>query len=285
MTVRLCIARLLAAAAGLLPLFAGAPPALAQGKLDARYVASVAGVPVGRGTWIVDISGDHFTAAASGRTTGVLSVLSVGEGSAASRGTISAGQPHPTSYAVTVTADERSDEVRIRLSGGSVKDFAVDPPMPPAPDRIPLTEAHRRGVIDPMTAGLLAVTGNGSTLVPEVCQRRLSIFDGRQRYDLELSYKRMDTVKAARGYQGPVVVCAVNYRPLAGHRPDRPAIRYLVAQRDMEMWLAPIPGTRVLVPFRISVPTPIGLAVLEATQFVAHAPRTGNAKTQGLNAQ
>jgi hypothetical protein len=65
------------------------------------------------------------------------------------------------------------------------------------------------------------------------------------------------------------VVCTVLYRPVAGHRPERPAIKYLIEQRDMEMWLAPIAGTRVLVPFRFSVPTPFGLGVLQATYFVA----------------
>ena len=37
----------------------------------------------------------------------------------------------------------------------------------------------------------------------------------------------------------------------------------------MEIWLAPIAGTRVMVPYRMSLPTPIGIGVLEATQFVS----------------
>jgi hypothetical protein len=37
----------------------------------------------------------------------------------------------------------------------------------------------------------------------------------------------------------------------------------------MEVWLAPVAGTRVLVPYRVSVPTPLGPAVLQATQFVS----------------
>jgi hypothetical protein len=57
--------------------------------------------------------------------------------------------------------------------------------------------------------------------------------------------------------------------------PERPAIKYLMAQQDMEIWLAPIPGTRVVVPYRISLQTPLGQGVLEATQFVAAAsPRS-----------
>jgi hypothetical protein len=37
----------------------------------------------------------------------------------------------------------------------------------------------------------------------------------------------------------------------------------------MEVWLVPIAGTRFVVPYRLAIPTPLGLGVLEATQFVA----------------
>jgi hypothetical protein len=79
----------------------------------------------------------------------------------------------------------------------------------------------------------------------------------------------MDTVKANKGYAGPAVVCAIYFVPLAGYIPDRKAIKYLIAQRDMEVWLVPIAATRFVVPYRLSIPTPLGLGVLEATQFVA----------------
>ena len=38
-------------------------------------------------------------------------------------------------------------------------------------------------------------------------------------------------------------------------------------QRDIEIWYAPIAGTRVLAAFRLLVPTLLGPALLEATQF------------------
>jgi hypothetical protein len=66
-----------------------------------------------------------------------------------------------------------------------------------------------------------------------------------------------------------VVVCAVYFTPVSGYVPHRASIKYLTSQRDMEVWLAPIGTTRVLVPFRISIPTPIGVGVMQATQFVA----------------
>jgi hypothetical protein len=94
----------------------------------------------------------------------------------------------------------------------------------------------------------------------------------------------METVRAAKGYQGPAVVCAVNFVPIAGYVPQRAAIKYLVAQRDIEAWLVPVAGTRVVVPYRVSVPTPLGLGIMEATDFVTEAQRSResafNAKVQ-----
>ena len=52
-----------------------------------------------------------------------------------------------------------------------------------------------------------------------------AMFDGRLRYDLKLDFKRMETVKAEKGYHGPAVVCAVYFTPVAGYIPDRPVIK------------------------------------------------------------
>jgi hypothetical protein len=68
----------------------------------------------------------------------------------------------------------------------------------------------------------------------------------------------------------------VVYQPLAGHRPGRPSIRQLADSRDMDIWFAPIAGTRFLAPFRISMPTLIGTAVLQADQFVTAPLRGGH---------
>src|SRR4051812_26922935 len=58
--------RFLALAA--LALFAPDAPAFAQGKLDARYEVTLAGIPVGKGSWVVDIADDAYSASASGGT-------------------------------------------------------------------------------------------------------------------------------------------------------------------------------------------------------------------------
>jgi len=256
-------------------------PTGAQGKLEARYDASVAGLVVGRGSWAIEIGQNQYTAAASGRVVGLLKVLSNGEGTAAAHGTIEGGRLWPATYSSRVTVDDKVDDVRLALTAGVITEAVAEPPTPPSPDRVPISDAHRRGVLDPMTAELIPVAGSGDPVSPDACRRTLPIFDGRQRFDLTLTFKRFDHVKAEKGYQGPVVVCMVSYQPIAGHRPGRAAIKYLMATREMEMWLAPIAGTRVLVPFRASVPTLIGQAVLEATQFVT-APQAAPANSASL---
>jgi hypothetical protein len=258
-----------------------ADPALAQGRLDARYAVTLAGLPVGRGAWVIDIAENQFTAAASGTTAGLLQVFAGGQGSGASRGSMVGGNPVPATFAASITSSKKTEEIRMTLSSGDVKDYAITPATPTDPDRVPVTEAHTHGVSDPMTGSLVRVPGTGNPVGPLACQRTAAIFDGRMRYNLKFAYKRMEQVKADKGYEGPVVVCAIYFVPIAGFVPYRGAIKYLAAQRDMEVWLAPVANTRLLVPYRISIPTLIGVGVMQATQFVSvAAPRAAAVGTK-----
>lgn len=269
-------ARTMALVAAGLTLAATAMPAPARaqfqshGKLEAHYTASLAGIPVGKGSWVIDVNETHYSAAASGLTTGLLRLFTGGEGTSAAHGTFGhEGKFASSIYAATIITRHKTTEARVAIKDGNVTASKIDPPQDKDPERVPLTKAHEHGIFDPMTGSLVRVPGQGSLLTPEACNRKVSIFDGRLRYDLALTYKRMDEVRAERGYAGPVVVCNIYFFPVAGFIPSRTAIKYIKDQRDMEVWLAPIAGTRVLVPFRAQAPTPIGEAVLEADQFVA----------------
>jgi hypothetical protein len=255
-------------------------PAEAQGRLEAQYEATLSGIPVGRGAWAIDIQDDMFSAAASGGTTGILKSFTGGSGTGASQGRVVNGALVATGYQASTTTSKKTEEIHITLDKGNVKEFGVVPEPPVDPDRIVVTEAHRRGVWDPMTSSLLRVPGTGDPLSPEACHTGAAVFDGRMRYDLKLDFKRMATVKAEKGYHGPVVVCALYFVPVAGYIPDRPVIKYLAAQRNIEIAFAPVAGTRILVPFWLKVPTPLGPAMLEATSFITTPQPPRVAKTQ-----
>jgi hypothetical protein len=253
--------------------------AMAQGKLEAQYEATLAGIPVGKGAWNIDISDDQFSASAVGGTSGLLKAFAGGTGTGAAQGRIVAGALVPTDYSASTSSSKKTEAVHIVLVNGNVKEFGIEPQPPVDADRIPVTDAHRHGVVDPMTGSLLRVPGTADPLGPEACHSSVAVFDGRMRYDLKLDFKRMETVKAEKGYRGQVVVCAIFFTPLAGYIPDRPVIKYLAAARNMEIAFAPIAGTRVLVPYWLKIPTPFGLAMLEATQFMTQATPPRVAKT------
>ena len=268
----LCVLLLLA---GVLP-----QPAFAQARVDAQYEATLAGIPVGKGAWTIDIGEDQYSASAFGGTIGLLKTFAGASGTSAAQGRVVNGALTATSYSASTTTSKKTEAIHIALANGNVKDYGIDPTPPVEPDRIPVTDAHRRGVFDPMTASLLRVPGTGDPLSPDACRSAAAVFDGRMRYDLTLEFRRMDSVKAERGYRGPAVVCAIYFSPVSGYIPDRPVIKYLAAQRNIEIAFVPIPGTRYLVPFRMVVPTPLGTAKLEATQFIAQITPPRVAKTQ-----
>ncbi len=253
--------------------------ALAQGRLDARYEATLAGIPVGKGAWTIDIGDDQFSAAASGGTAGLLKAFAGGSGTGASQGRVVNGALVAINYFASTTTSKKTEAIHMVLANGNVREYGIEPEPPVDPDRLPLTDAHRRGVYDPMTGSMLRVAGTGDLLSPDACRTGAAIFDGRMRYDLKLDFKRMETVKAEKGYQGPVVVCAIYFSPVAGYIPDRAVIKYLTAQRNIEIAFAPVAGTRILVPFRMVIPTPLGIAMLEATQFITQATPPRVAKT------
>jgi hypothetical protein len=252
----------------------------AQGKLEARYEATLAGIPVGKGGWNIDIADDQFSAAAAGGTSGLLKAFSGGSGTGASQGRIINGALVPSNYTASTTSSKKTEAIHMTLVNGTIKEFAIEPEPPVDPDRIPVTDAQRRGVLDPMTGSMLRVPGTQDPVGPDACHTSAPIFDGRMRYDLKLDFKRMETVRAERGYQGPVVVCAVYFVPVSGYIPDRAVIKYLTAQRNIEIAFAPVAGTRVLAPFWMKIPTPLGMAMLEATHFITTPSPPRVAKTQ-----
>src|ERR1700721_7349 len=103
--------------------FSGA--ASAQGRLDARYEATLAGIPVGKGTWTIEITDDGFAAAATGGTAGLLKAFAGGSGTSAAQGRVVNGALMGASYLATMTTAKKSETIRMALANGSVKEFSI----------------------------------------------------------------------------------------------------------------------------------------------------------------
>ena len=237
-----------------------------EAGLHASYSVSIAGLEIGRFELNVQLTGKAYRLSGTGRVTGLARMFSSGHGAAESYGALQGGKVVPIHYSYWERGS-KSLAIDMDVTGGDVHRLSVAPPVDPAPDRIPVTELHKRGILDPMSALLFSVRGNGSPLSPAACAQTLAIFDGRQRFDIELSYAGLREVHTPRGYRGPVVVCRAAYRPIAGHRAAKKEVRQVQANRSIEAWLAPVEGTRVLLPYRISIRTVLGEGVVEADRF------------------
>ena len=247
----------------------------AHTRLDAVYSVHLTGIPIGQGAVILDLNDAGFAAAGTAKFTGLVRMISKGEGSSTVRGSFQANRVISSMFSTQSNSGDRNEKVEINVVNGFAKEFSV---LPPPKDldrnRVPITNADRTNVVDPLSAGLMLVSAPGDVLNPESCNRTLPIFDARFRYDVVLSYLRTEKAAAKTdGYQGPVLVCQARYVPIAGHRTDRPQVQQLASNRDLFVWLAPVAGTRVLVPIKVSIATGVGTMVVEATRFRAGPPR------------
>lgn len=244
-------------------------PATAAG-LGADYAISLAGLPLGSARLTASIDGDAYEVEVEARLTGLAGVLTSGKGGATASGALAGGRPVPAAFSILTRSSSAGVTIRLALARGNVTAIEIEPPPEPKPDRVPLTEAHKRAVVDPASALLMPVATRGEPLDRTGCERTIPVFDGWTRFNVVLTYAETRTIDQA-GYKGPVLVCNARYVPIAGHRAERPGVRFMAENRDMSIWLAPLAGARALAPFRISVKTTLGTNVIEATRWSAQA--------------
>ena len=113
-----------------------------------------------------------------------------GEGEFTAEGRIIGGHPTPTNFTSKFVSNSEASDVKMVLEDGVVKELAATPP--PGSNRVPVTEANRQAIIDPLTAMLFSTVAGAEGLSQEACRHTLPVFDGHQRYDLKLAFKRMD---------------------------------------------------------------------------------------------
>lgn len=248
-----------------------APAAMAE-PMRARYAVTLLGLPIGSATLDGDVGAGGYRIAVNAKLTGLAAVVSSSRGAATAAGGFAKGVIQPAAYANTSSNAKETRTVRIAIQGGAMKGVDISPPIDPVPDRVPLTAAHTKGIMDPLSALIMPTPGSEPVIGPAACNRTLPIYDGFTRFDITLTYAGTRNVKS-KGYVGPVVVCDARYTPIAGHRQRKP-VQFMAENKDIQVWLAPVGDTRLMIPYRISVATMIGTTVIEATEFGPDPDRT-----------
>jgi hypothetical protein len=244
--------------------FAGTA-SFAQGQtLKVTYDLSLAGLPLGKADLVSSFKGKKYQMQGNAKLTGLAMILTGGKGEASASGTLAEAGPRSRSFAVVSKTSDNQRSVRMGLKGGRVADVEIDPPLELKADRVPVQPADKKGVVDPMSALLMPALAAKNLTDPDNCNRTLPVFDGATRMNVVLTYAETRNVEVT-GYSGPVLVCNARYVPVSGHRPERPATKFMQENRDMSVWLAPVEGPRLLFPLKVSVRTMIGVGEMQAS--------------------
>ena len=234
--------------------------------LHATYNVSLVGLPIGVANLDANLTRSSYSIDAHAKITGLAYIFSRARGASTGQGAIVDNRVVPAAFATIASNATMTRTIRMSLSANAVTGVDIAPPFDDKPDRVPLTGKDTQGVVDPVGAVVIPVPAKAPLVSPASCDRKIPVFDGYTRFDVDLTYVGQRDV-TAKGYKGPVAVCAVRYVPIAGHRRDRPSTKFMADNKDLEVWLAPVAGAHVLLPFRVSARTMMGVTVIEASEF------------------
>jgi len=248
------------------------PGHVVPGKVVATYDAALAGLSLGTFEVTATIEGSAYEMTADGRFSLLAGLLFSATAKTTSSGTLTQAAPQPATFTLDYDGGKKREKRRLRFTRGAVSEIRIVPHKKKKnPRHIPVSAEQLKDVLDPLTAAFLAVRSDAPAGDLEVCRQTIPVFDGKQRFDLVLTPKRSERLGdgAPNGLSGPVAVCRVRYKPIAGHRTDHPGVKFMSKTDEIEAWLVPVPRTGLYFPYKILVPTGWGSGSVTLTGIKA----------------
>jgi len=236
----------------------------------ASYAISIAAIVVGKADAQTRFDGEDYSTSLKGSTSGVTRLIADTSVSATGTGRVVGTQIVPTYYNLKTVEGHDRTTVDMAMRDGKVTDLLALPRLSKAKDRIPVKAEHKVGILDPLSAFMIPLDQPGVPVGARVCNRTVRVFDGWQRYDIDLYYKETKAVDGSSDmYAGRVIVCGAHYIPIAGHRTNFDSVKYMAANQRLEVWFVPVEHMPFMLPYRILIGTKIGDLVIQATHFAA----------------
>lgn len=227
----------------------------AQIANTASYVVNLAGINVASVAINFKDNGTNYSVDIGADVMGVGTLVAKGRAAAASIGSSANGQLRPSKFDLSTRASNETFSVDVQYASGNATGFKVEPPLINHAGRVALERSHMRGVGDPIAAFII----KADKLSPQMCNQRLKVFTGMERYDLAMTFAAEQEATSKRtGYQGPVILCHLKYLPIAGHFADSEITKYLAESEKMLVWFAPLKDTGYFIPYRILLGTSAG---------------------------
>lgn len=194
---------------------AEAEPGMAQDTLKVSYGLAFWDIPFGSTNFSDTLTKNSYSAKADFETGGVIGFFWKSLIDATVVGNLDGGSVSPWIYDSYAThRDKPLQRVKLTFENNNTVTLA-DPPFNTT--KYPVTTAQKRGAVDPMSA-LISILLGTKVDQADPCGTGARIFDGRRRYDVQLTYLRDESV-ALRSwhYQGIAHLCRIHFVPIAGY--------------------------------------------------------------------
>lgn len=231
------------------------PVAAASVSANAKYVVSLGGNIIAQLDIDFSDEGTRYSIDLSARVSGLGQLVASGSASAIVSGASSASNYAGDSFQLSTRTGEGSTDVNVTIAGGNVLAFTIEPPLAPRFDQVPIERSQLTSVND----GLSAFISKSAVFDRSICDRNLKVFTGYERFNLDFRFAGEETATSTRtGYQGPVVLCQINYTPVSGHYETSEITTYLEGTDRILIWYAPLGTSDTQIPYRVLVGTAMG---------------------------
>lgn len=231
-------------------------------NLKVEYAIALGGFNLGTADVEANLGGGSYELDATVRTEGIADQFFETTFALESQGSFSGNRVKPARFISTYHDADSSRRVELTYPSRGAPVMAAEPTYGDGfGPHVQLNDILMTQ--DPISALLLPTM----TATASPCDRSLPLFDGRRRYDLQLREDGMTEINGGENaYNGPAMRCSVGMLPVAGY--ERKTLIKLLAREDsIRVWLAPLEGSDVWIPVRMTLRTPFGGAVMRATRF------------------
>ena len=250
-------------------------PASSASRLEVAMTLYAGGITMGHMDLDATLRGGEYHTVSTLQTSGVINAFWQSEIQATSSGKLGAKNFVPGLYDSFYTGKSgRRQEVSLTYDGAAPPRLYSDPAY--STTGFEVKPDDTKNTLDPLSAITLIFSGLGAQ-AGNPCAVTAPVFDGRRRYDIEVTkVKDVDAHLDSGLYQGKAVQCDVRYRQIAGFRP-----RVLKDNEKFPVihaWFVALPsatGREFAVPVRIWAETKYGvLAILaNAVKVDGQTPR------------
>ena len=232
--------------------------------VKASYDIDFNGFNIGSFEFNASVHGNTYVLSGDARISALLGVIKW-RGLTRTAGKVNGLKPRPKAYTFEYRSGKKGGSIKMGFRSNRVTTVSASPPSP-VTGTVPLKPKHLNGVLDPLSAVMAMTKARGDN----PCAHRLPVFDGKQRFDLVLSYIGRQGI-FTNGRQSVAYICSVRYRPIAGYQ-DNAQTRKMARSSGLKILLQPIASARLLVPYKIIIPTIAGSVTITSRRISVATP-------------